>query len=301
MIVFCTTCKGRTQHLEVTLPQNLADNKSSKFVILNYGDPGPLRKFLSGFEKERESGRLVVYVHPCEGPFRMAHAKNMAHRLAMREGGDILVNLDADNFAGRDFDRYVEEQDMSSNFLWAKMVKGEMTRGISGRIVVNKHMFLNAGGYDEQFHTWSPDDKDFNLRLQRLGYAGLEIPQDYLNSVLHNDKMRFKEYPHAKSSYGESQFEKVHDSEVTVANFGRLGCGRVRRSYSGESLDLLPLPTRIFGIGMHKTATTSLNAALRILGHDSVHWMSAHWAKAIWEEMMASGSFLDIREALRHF
>ena len=26
MIVFCTTCKGRAQHLEQTLPQNLADN-----------------------------------------------------------------------------------------------------------------------------------------------------------------------------------------------------------------------------------------------------------------------------------
>lgn len=50
-------------------------------------------------------------------------------------------------------------------------------------------------------------------------------------------------------------------------------------------IDLGPLPTRIFGIGMHKTATTSLHHALEILGYDSAHWKSAHWAKAIWREM----------------
>ena len=49
------------------------------------------------------------------------------------------------------------------------------------------------------------------------------------------------------------------------------------------------VPTRIFGIGMHKTATTSLHAAFGILGIDSAHWNDAHWAKAIWCEMNSLG------------
>ena len=40
----------------------------------------------------------------------MAHAKNMAHRLGIIEGADILCNLDADNFTGPGFASYIAEQ-----------------------------------------------------------------------------------------------------------------------------------------------------------------------------------------------
>src|SRR5277367_4884887 len=144
----------------------------------------------------------MVYSFPDAGPFKMAHAKNMAHRLGILEGADILVNLDADNFTGWGFAEYIaaafesyynQKQDV---FMWAKMIKGQLPRGINGRIAVSKDAFLKVGGYDEQFHTWSPDDKDFNLRLRRLGYKPVEIDPSYLNAIRHNDKIRFKEYEH---------------------------------------------------------------------------------------------------------
>jgi len=245
----------------------------------------------------------------------MAHAKNMGHRLGIAEGADILVNLDADNFTDwddlldatmrsgilfrnqprMDFARYIAEQFRAHDgiFLFAKMVKdgpGRTPRGINGRIVVTSKAFLNAGGYDEQFHTWSPDDKDFHLRLRRLGYAPKEIPGLYLDAILHNDRMRFKEYQHVSNRDGEySDQEGLNDADTTIANFGRIGLGMVRRNFSPQAIWLGPLPTRIFGIGMHKTATTSLHAALTVLGYESAHWESAHWAKQIWEEMTTWG------------
>jgi hypothetical protein len=72
----------------------------------------------------------------------------------------------------------------------------------------------------------------------------------------------------------------------------------VYRNGDPEPIELGPVPTRIFGIGWHKTATTSLNAALTILGYDSAHWISAHWAKAIWTEMTEVGKSLTLE---RHF
>jgi hypothetical protein len=54
-------------------------------------------------------------------------------------------------------------------------------------------------------------------------------------------------------------------------------------------IELGSLPTRVFGIGMHKTGTTSLHRAFQILGLDAAHWITAHWAKAIWVEMRAFG------------
>ena len=289
---FCTTCKGRTQHIQETLPANLRDNARARFVLVNYNSQDGLDDFLrKKHMKDIESGRLSVYRFTEPGPFRMAHAKNLAHRLAMLEGCAALVNVDADNFAGPDFDQYVTERLSAYDgdaFLWANMKKGEMHRGISGRIAVPAHAFLEAGGYDEMFETWSPDDKDFNARLRRLGFRALEIDDQFLDAINHNDKMRFREYPDCQ--YDAEDFTLPNRKHIRIANAGRLGLGVVFKNFGREPVELLPLPTRIFGIGMHKTATTSLNHALTMLGYDSAHWKNAHWAKAIWEEMKTHGS-----------
>jgi Sulfotransferase domain len=291
-IAFCTTCKGRTPHLEETLPENLRHNPRAAFVLVNYNSPDHFDDFIrKKHSPDLESGRLSVYRFTEPGRFRMAHAKNLAHRLAARAGATALVNVDADNFAGPDFDQYVldrlEVYDGDA-FLWANMKKGEMHRGISGRIAVPSHAFFAAGGYDEVFQTWSPDDKDFNLRLRRIGFRPLEIADAYLDAINHNDKLRFREYPDCK--YAAEDFALPGRRDVRVVNAGRFGCGVVYKNFEPEPIELLPVPTRIFGIGMHKTATTSLARALALLGYDSAHWKNAHWARAIWEEMREAGS-----------
>jgi hypothetical protein len=318
-IIFCTTCKGRAQHIEQTLPKNLADNAgypNCKFVVLDYNSPDHLQDYLRSevFKPLIDSGRLVVYKFTESGPFRMAHAKNMAHRLGIIEGGEILVNLDADNFTGPNFADYIAEKFarfwdsnikmnqasiVPGTFLWANRNQPSHLRypkGCNGRIVVESSAFLKAGGYDEtKYSTWGPDDKDFHFRLRRLGYLGAEISRVYLDVVLHSDKMRFKDYPHVCVEMEDEEFQQVCDVS-TIANSGKFGCGLVYRNpapyeghWAAHRVELEPLPTRIFGIGMHKTATTSLYEALKILGVDAAHWENAHWAKAIWNEMEAEG------------
>jgi glycosyltransferase involved in cell wall biosynthesis len=303
MIAFCTTCKGRTQHLAETLPKNLIDNADDpnhKFIVLDYASPDNLTEYIqANHRQDIDSRRLVVYSFRGQGPFRMAHAKNMCHRLGMMEGADVLVNLDADNFTGVGFAAYVNDLFEAAKlrqeeiFLWAKMVKGDYARGISGRIAVSSQAFLMAGGYDEKYVTWSPDDKDFNARLRRLGISAHMIDKKYLNAVSHNDRMRFREYKHVQAEIpnvsNEEEFNITKDSVSTIANFGRIGHGLVYRNFSTTPISIGPVPTRIFGIGMHKTATTSLHHAMKILGFSSAHWKSAHWAKAIWEEMTTFG------------
>jgi len=296
-IAFCTTVKGRTPHLQLTLPKNLADNAdypNAVFVVLDYNSPDNLAEFMKeNFFQESAEGRVAFYQYREPGPFRMAHAKNMAHRCGILEGADILVNLDADNFTGPGFARYIAEQFMQAKeeiFLWAEMIKdgeGRLPRGISGRIVVSADTFLKSGGYDEKYETHSPDDKDFNARLRRMGVDGRKIPASYLRAVMHNDKMRFREYKHAALVSYEEVFGL--DPNATVVNQGRIGCGTVWKNFSPESTSLKPVPTRIFGIGMHKTATTSLHEAFKLLGFSSGHWETAHWAKAIWREMTERG------------
>ena len=303
-VVFCTTCKGRAQHLEKTLPANIENNLNAKFIILDYNSNDQLIPFLKSFHKSYyNSGRLVVYSFPQAGKFKMAHAKNMAHRCGILEGADILVNLDADNFTGPNFDSYIHAKFNIEKkvFLWSKMIPGVLPRGIHGRIAVSRDQFLNSGGYDEKYESWGPDDKDFNTRLRRLGYTGREIdPLFLMQGVAHNDKIRFKEYPEARV-VGKEDVAEIHPSN-TIANFGKVGLGVVYKNFdlSNQIFDpipLTPLPTRIFGIGIHKTATTSLHTALTILGIDSAHWKNAHWAKAVYEEMINFGKSVTLEKS----
>ncbi len=291
-VVFCTTAKGRTPHLARTLPQNLKNNPNAKFIVLGYNDGDGLADYISSRHAEDLScGRLSFYQYREVVPFRMAHAKNLAHRLGILEGGGVLVNLDADNFTGKGFADYVVKKftEQNKSFLWSRMVKdgeGRLPKGISGRIAVTGEAFLLAGGYDEKYETHSPDDKDFSARLRRLGYDGLEIESAFLSAILHNDKMRFREYPHVTGDYSK-EYEIQH--EHSVVNSGKVGCGVVYKNFSSEPITIAPIPTRIFGIGMHKTGTTSLHNAFQILGLKSGHWENAHWAKAIWREMNHTG------------
>lgn len=296
-IAFCITCKNRTPHLKMTLPQNLRDNAdypNAHFVLLNYGSEDDLMDFVrdgAGVREALDDNRLTVYTYPNVGPFQMAKAKNMAHRLAIWEGADILVNLDADNYTGVGFAEYIAAQFAGRDDLFlaiGEIIQGVTPRGLCGRIVVTAHAFLQLGGYDERFETWSPDDKDFNQRLCRLGYERRPIAERYMDCIRHNDKMRFREYPHVRTG-NDCETEELASSDNTVVNYGLFGCGVVTRNFDSLPLTLGPLPTRIFGIGMHKTGTTSLHMAFKHLGIHSAHWLSAHWAKKIWREMNTLG------------
>lgn len=296
-IAFCTTCKGRAQHIKQTLPKNLADNDrypNAVFVIVDYGSEDDLLPYLRQHHaKDILTGRVVIYSLRAQGSFRMAHAKNVAHRCGILEGADILVNLDADNYTGAGFAEYVahEFEGRDRIFLWACMIRGVLDRGISGRIICRTRDFMKVCGYDERFEKWSPDDKDFNLRMRRLGLEPIEIDPRFLTAVRHTEKMRFREYPEARGTpYDVDAFKDSVNPQRAVVNTDGYGCAPVAsRNFAASDMWIAPLPTRIFGIGMHKTGTTSLHTALQMLGLDSAHWKSAHWAKAIWTEMRDYG------------
>lgn len=292
-VAFCTTCRNRTEHLSRTLPRNIANNPNVLHVVVDYNDPNGLGEHIRKHHAaDLEHGRLAYYRYTGHPVFRMAHAKNLAHRCAMREGAQYLVNVDADNFAPPNFGEWAKDTlSYGNTYGWSRMVKegeGRLPRGISGRIAVTSEAFVLAGGYDERFVAWSSDDKDFNQRVARLGFVGIEVPGRFLDAILHNDKQRFKDYPEARfAPTGEDHC--VSDDGPAVVNGGVFGCGTVWRNFSPEPIVIEPLPTRIFGIGMHKTATTSLHHAFGILGLKSAHWQTAPWAKRVWREVTQQG------------
>lgn len=305
-IAFCTTCRGRTAHLKQTLPQNIDDNRdyaNCVFVVLIYASGTEAQQYLKTFHAaDIASGRLVVYSYEDGGAaFKMALSKNIAARCGILEGAQILVTLDSDNFTGPGFAQFIAERFrepgvfpgifLCPNYQLIKSLPhgaSRPPRGYAGRLAVWSQTFIKMGGYDEIYDTWRGEDIDMNFRLQRSGYSMRYIPNHHLNAINHSAEVRFKEYPHAQQYENGSQVEIIKARTETVVNYGRFGLGTVHRNFDPAPIELKPLPTRVFGIGLHKTGTTSLHEAFKMLGFDSLHWGEGE-APQIWYEMNALG------------
>src|SRR5262245_17911840 len=98
-ISFCTTCANRLPQFEATFASNYAvvrDDVDVQWLILNFASADDV----GGFMRERLprlTDRLIYAELTRHAPWHASVAKNLCHRLAF---GDILVNLDCDNYIG---------------------------------------------------------------------------------------------------------------------------------------------------------------------------------------------------------
>jgi len=276
-------------------------------VLLDYNDQDGLAGYIERkHADDLESGKLVYYRNSDAPRFFMGHAKNQAHRCAAQEGADILVTLDADNYMGAGFVPYVRrrfEREHDLSFLcpdfdalpppgkrFNRQNPLRLGRGFAGRLAIRINDFFKAGGYNEAFDTWRGEDIDLLARLDRIGLKRGAINPAFLNAIAHSAAVRFKEYPEARKYEREDVYAITEHAHDTVVNYGNVGCGIVTRNFDDTLIPLEPIATRIFGIGMQRTGTTSLHEAFKRFGFDAGHWESAGWARAIWQEMNRWGS-----------
>lgn len=204
-ISFCTTCMGRAHHLKQTLPRNLADTVSwvrpdaVEFVVVDYGSPDDLVEWIEtdpGLAPYRECGVLRLVRVPGPTHFHHSRAKNVAHRAAT---GDVVCNVDADNFVGPGFEAYLR-----SVFLRRRRAVVATTRfdralvapryqGCMGRLALRRSDFDALGGYDEstRFRGWSGEDADLLIRAVRSRLAPVLIrDRRFLEVLTHSDLER---------------------------------------------------------------------------------------------------------------
>ncbi len=198
-VSICTPCMGRVHHLEETLPRNLADNADYpdlEFVLVDYASPDGFeawaREELRG---QLASGRIAYYRTGEPTSYSMSHALNMACRLAR---GDILCCVDADNFTGEGYARYVAEvfagaQDV---YLIADQERFAEHRDLFGRVCLRSRDFLAVGGYDEGLHDYGYCDLDLYTRLEHYGLRPAKIGDErYLGYIRHPDIERVAQGP----------------------------------------------------------------------------------------------------------
>jgi len=172
-ISLCTTVMDRLKDLEQTLPQNIKDNSdysNVEFVILDYNskrdDVG--RWIKSEMMNYIDEGRLVYYRTEEPEYYSMPHSRNVAFKIAT---GDIVNNVDADNFTNKEFAGYINK--MANQFLDCKSVffkKGSLY----GRLGFFKNEFINIlGGYNEDLRGYGHDDRDLLNRSLGLGFKAM--------------------------------------------------------------------------------------------------------------------------------
>ncbi len=182
---------GRLHHLQQTLSKNLectAHLPEVEFILLNYSSPDALEDWAKAEMGEAiQRGRLAYYRADGFTHFRMAHAKNVAHRLAT---GEIVCNLDADNFIGEGFAEFLIETFASGGRVF---VRSPISRGTHGRIAFRKTDFTTLGGYDERMsYGWGFEDQDMIHRARIFGLRELPIPKDrgFLLALNHSHEDR---------------------------------------------------------------------------------------------------------------
>jgi len=228
----------RLYTLRETLPKNIEDNADYpfvEFVVLDYNSKDGLGDWI----KENmmpfiESG--IVSYYRTEEPqyFSMSHSRNIAFRVA---SGDIVNNLDADNFTNQGFasrinemaqlgskDREVAYPNPATEV--NKVMFGKGKKLLRGRLGFFKSDFVNLlGGYDEDLQGYGHDDRDLYNRAMKLEFNLLWFGGQYVDRIKTSRaekvvNMKIKDWKKTENMNKEVSKKKI-DAGIYKANQNR--------------------------------------------------------------------------------
>ena len=188
---FCITCKNRLHQIRYTLRKNLNDNFLHRdfieFILVDFGSNDGLREWIiDNFQSELVSGYLKYYYTEELPKWHACIAKNTAHLCA---NGNILVNLDCDNFTGVWGGAYVLKAfDEHGERCFVHQFGGNVGDGSYGRIAVANKYFFMLGGYDESFEPMGHQDCNLIERFIAFGLKYVSCPDSSYNHAIPNTK-----------------------------------------------------------------------------------------------------------------
>ena len=124
--------------------------------------------------------------------FRPAHSRNVC---ALFATGEVICNVDADNFTGEGYSHYLREyfrNHQSNAFAYSPDVWQNCNESSHGRVALFKRDFLRLGGYDERQVGFGEEDTDLIRRCKSLEFNELSMDRKYLNFIDHDNYERVK-------------------------------------------------------------------------------------------------------------
>lgn len=169
-ISLCTTCMNRTHDLKQTLPKNIETNSeynNVEFVVLDYNSKDGLGDWIKeSMMQHIDSGKLVYYRTETPQFYSMTKSRNLAFKVA---SGDIVNNVDADNFVNQGFAEYVN---ILANQQTEKAIFAKGKKMLRGRLGFWKKEFIEIlKGYSENIENYGNDDHDLLNRAWLAGFT----------------------------------------------------------------------------------------------------------------------------------
>lgn len=178
LISYCTTCHNRLWQLKQTLDHNLAFTVAGKveLCVLAYNDAETYRYLRENYAEYIADGRLRALDWRDEKAFAdgsrwsCGYVKHLAHLMGR---GDVLFNLDADNFI--DDDLHTALLSLQSNEILITLQSEWRDDGRSGRIGVHRSMYGKA----RYRNKGRGDDGDFISQCISQGLKVRQIRCEY--------------------------------------------------------------------------------------------------------------------------
>lgn len=184
---------NRLSFLQQTLPKNIIDNNdydNLEFVILNYNSKDDIDTWIQdNYSDLIKIGRLIYVKEFTATHFYPSHSRNVCARMT---SGDIICNVDADNFTGEGFAAFLNKAFKHTSIAIGSDTHTKNHPSTFGRIAIERREFVRLGGYDESFVGWGSEDGDLIRRCIKLNFNQIVIPSQYLNYIEHNNHLRIE-------------------------------------------------------------------------------------------------------------
>ncbi|MFC7523368.1 glycosyltransferase family A protein [Parapedobacter sp. GCM10030251] len=188
-ISLCITCMNRLYQLEKTLLQNIHDNidyPNLEICLVNYNSTDNLDSFIREKFKSYIDKGILRYIHTTEPKtFHASKAKNLAHYFST---GDVVCNVDGDNFTGKDFAFYLNYLFNTIGEDCIVQFKRDPLWGTVGRIALSRKNFLKLGGYSEDFYPTGFQDYELRERAVRSGLTYKKVQIDNFLNYISNSR-----------------------------------------------------------------------------------------------------------------
>ena len=184
-ISFNITCMNRLHHIKQTLQQNIHDNFLSEqveFNLLDYNSKDGLERWVRQQGELFDTGIFNYYKTITPTYYHRTHSRNMAFRLST---GDIVCNLDADNYLGEGFAAYILNLFcMSDEKVFYTPRYSE--RDVIGRLCLWRKHFLSVNGYNEALPGYGLEDIELYYRLWKSGIEQEFILENRFCKAIHH-------------------------------------------------------------------------------------------------------------------